>query len=68
MKRLAHDGFGVPVAVLALAWVLANPAVHSAIVGTRREKHIQEAVQATGLSLGADDLAAVERILAPDER
>ena len=33
--RLAREELGAPVSQLAIAWTLANPAVHVAIVGTR---------------------------------
>jgi aryl-alcohol dehydrogenase-like predicted oxidoreductase len=50
---------------LAIAWVLANPAVHVAIVGARSEGHIAEAVGAAEIELGPDDLAEIERIMEP---
>jgi aryl-alcohol dehydrogenase-like predicted oxidoreductase len=64
LARLATDQFGTSVAQLAVAWTLANPAVHVAIVGSRSPKHIEEAVAASGLSLTAGDLAQIDRIVA----
>jgi aryl-alcohol dehydrogenase-like predicted oxidoreductase len=50
---------------LAIAWVLANPAVHVAIVGARSEGHIAEAVGAAEIELSQEDLAEIERIMEP---
>jgi aryl-alcohol dehydrogenase-like predicted oxidoreductase len=66
LADFARRELGVPVAQLAVAWTLANPAVHTAIVGTRRAAHIEEAVHAAGLKLGDADLAEIERIVAGD--
>ncbi len=54
---------GITVAQLAIAWVLANPAVHVAIVGARRPDHIEGAAPAAGIELDADALARIEKIL-----
>jgi aryl-alcohol dehydrogenase-like predicted oxidoreductase len=48
---------------LALAWTLANPAVHVAIVGTRNHRHIEEALGAAEIELTGDDLAEIDRIM-----
>jgi aryl-alcohol dehydrogenase-like predicted oxidoreductase len=61
---LARTQLGVSVAQLALAWTLANPAVHTTVVGTRRPKHIQEAVHAADLSLSEGDLREIDRVIA----
>jgi aryl-alcohol dehydrogenase-like predicted oxidoreductase len=54
---------GYTVAQLAIAWVLAQPGVHVAIVGTGRAAHIESAVPAIELELTAEDLADIEEIL-----
>ncbi len=54
----------ITVAQLAIAWTLANPAVHVAIVGARRPAHIEGAAPAAGVHLDADALMQVEEILA----
>jgi aryl-alcohol dehydrogenase-like predicted oxidoreductase len=51
------------VSQLAIAWVLAHPAVHVAIVGARRPDHLAESVGAPELKLDADDLAQIDRIM-----
>jgi aryl-alcohol dehydrogenase-like predicted oxidoreductase len=48
---------------LAVAWVLANPAVHAAIVGTRNPAHIVSAVEASERRLSEEDLAEIDRIM-----
>jgi aryl-alcohol dehydrogenase-like predicted oxidoreductase len=49
---------------LAVAWVLANPAVDVAIVGSRQPRHIEGPVGALDLQLDAGDLAEIDRIMA----
>jgi aryl-alcohol dehydrogenase-like predicted oxidoreductase len=49
---------------LAVAWVLANPAVDVAIVGSRQPRHIEGPVGALDMQLDADDLAEIDRIMA----
>jgi aryl-alcohol dehydrogenase-like predicted oxidoreductase len=53
-----------PVGQIAVAWVLANPAVHVAIVGSRNTRHIAGPVGALDLHLGSGDLAEIEGIMA----
>ncbi len=48
---------------LAVAWVLANPAVHAAIVGTRNPAHIVSAVEASERRLSEEDLAEIDGIM-----
>lgn len=55
---------GVTVSQLAIAWTLANPAVHVAIVGARQADHVQDSVAAADLSLSRSDLVAIDRIMA----
>ncbi len=62
LRELA-DGLGIAVAQLAIAWTLANPAVHVAIVGARRPEHIVGAVPAADVHLDKDTLARIEAIL-----
>jgi aryl-alcohol dehydrogenase-like predicted oxidoreductase len=63
LKRFAADR-GFTVSQLAIAWTLAHPAVHVAIVGTRSREHIEESLGALELRLSEDDLGEIERILA----
>jgi len=48
-------GRGATIAQLAVAWVLANPAVQVAIVGSRTPAHLEESVGALDLTLGQGD-------------
>ena len=47
---------GVPRARVALAWLLAQPVVTSPIVGVTRSQHLEDAVAAVDLELGADEI------------
>jgi aryl-alcohol dehydrogenase-like predicted oxidoreductase len=55
---------GVTVSQLAIAWTLANPAVHVAIVGARQADHVQDSLAAADLSLSRSDLVEIDRIMA----
>jgi 1-deoxyxylulose-5-phosphate synthase len=43
-------------AQVALAWLLAQPVVTSPIVGVTKPQHLDDAVAAVDLQLGADEL------------
>ncbi|MFJ1584700.1 aldo/keto reductase [Streptomyces sp. NPDC088197] len=51
---------GVPMAHVALAWVLRNPLVSAPIVGATQPHHLQQAVDALDLSLSDEEAAALE--------
>jgi aryl-alcohol dehydrogenase-like predicted oxidoreductase len=55
---------GATIAQLAVAWVLANPAVQVAIVGARTPVHLDESAGALDLTLSQADLAEIDNILA----
>ena len=50
----------VPVAQVALAWMLAKPAVVSPIVGATKPHHLTDAVAALSISLSDEENAALE--------
>jgi aryl-alcohol dehydrogenase-like predicted oxidoreductase len=56
---------GVTVAQLAIAWVLARGPDIVPVVGTTRRGRLAEAVDALGLELSEDDLAAIDRAAPP---
>jgi aryl-alcohol dehydrogenase-like predicted oxidoreductase len=56
---------GYSPAAVALAWVLRNPNVTSAIVGASRPEQIGENVKALDLDLAPDFVEAIEKALAP---
>jgi aryl-alcohol dehydrogenase-like predicted oxidoreductase len=62
--QLCRDAGRSPAAV-ALAWVLRNQNVSSAIVGASRPEQIQENVKALDLELEPDFVEAIEKALAP---
>ena len=62
LGRFARER-GYTVSQLAIAWTLANRAVHVAIVGSRSQKHIAESLGASEITLTPDDLAEIDGIL-----
>jgi len=62
LKPLADEA-GMSLAQLAVAWVLANPNVSSAIVGATRPEQVRDNAAAAGKVLDADLLAAIDRVL-----
>ena len=64
LERFASEQLGVSVSRLAIAWTLANPAVHAAIVGARSPKHIEDSIAAAELDLSEADLERIDEIMA----
>ncbi|WP_379545593.1 aldo/keto reductase [Qipengyuania sp. DSG2-2] len=58
---------GVPMAQVALAWVLQKPEVTSPIVGATKARHIDDAVAALDLELTAEETAALEAPYVPHQ-
>jgi len=56
---------GVPMAQVALAWVLANPVITSPIIGATKRHHLEDAVAALSLQLSADEKQALEAPYVP---
>ena len=56
---------GVPMAQVALAWVLRNPVVDAPIVGATKEHHLTDAVAALEIDLSDDEVATLERAYTP---
>lgn len=61
--RPIADELGITMAQLAVAWVLANDNVASAIIGASRPEQITENVAASGVDLDDDVLAAIDEAL-----
>ena len=59
------EGVGASLAQLAIAWVLREPNVSSAIVGASRPEQVDENFGAVGLELSQDVLGAVDDALGP---
>jgi aryl-alcohol dehydrogenase-like predicted oxidoreductase len=64
LRPLADDA-GLSMAQLAIAWVLQNPNVSSAIIGATRPEQVHDNVSATGVRLDADLLKAIDTIIDP---
>ncbi|MEA2620482.1 MAG: hypothetical protein QOC97_1255 [Chloroflexota bacterium] len=62
LEKFAADR-GITVSQLAIAWTLAHPAVHVAIVGARSADHIQDSLAAAEIALTDDDLAEIDAIM-----
>ena len=56
---------GVSLAQVALAWVLAKPEVSAPIVGASKPGHLNDALAALELKLGAEEIARLEEPYAP---
>jgi aryl-alcohol dehydrogenase-like predicted oxidoreductase len=56
---------GVPMAQVALAWVLRNPVVAAPIVGATKPNHLTDAVAALELRLTDEEARALERPYTP---
>jgi voltage-dependent potassium channel beta subunit len=59
------DDVGLSLAQLAIAWVLQNPNVSSAIIGASRPEQVTENVKAAGVALEPAVLKAIDEILDP---
>ena len=63
--RPIADELGITMAKLAIAWVLREPGVSSAIVGASRPEQVDENVAASGIELPPEVLGRIDEILAP---
>jgi aryl-alcohol dehydrogenase-like predicted oxidoreductase len=63
LRRLANHELGITLAQLAVAWVLHNPAVHVAIVGTRDPSHVDEALAAADVDLDDDVMQQINQTM-----
>jgi aryl-alcohol dehydrogenase-like predicted oxidoreductase len=64
LKPLAEQA-DLSMAQLAIAWVLQNPNVSSAIVGGSRPEQVESNVKAAGVKLDADLLKAIDEVVNP---
>jgi aryl-alcohol dehydrogenase-like predicted oxidoreductase len=68
LERVARLGpiasdVGLSMAALAVAWVLQNPNVSSAIIGASRPEQVRDNATASGVRLEADVLARIDEVL-----
>jgi 1-deoxyxylulose-5-phosphate synthase len=66
VQRIAGER-GVPMATIAMAWVLRNPVVDAPIIGPTKEHHITDAVAALDIELSDDEVTALEQSYTPRE-
>ena len=59
VQRIAEER-GIPMAHVALAWVLQNPVVTAPIVGATKEHHLPDAVAALDVHLTDEEIKAME--------
>ena len=62
--RPIAENLGISLSQLALAWVLREPNVSSAIVGASRPEQVQENAAASGIKLDEDTLTVIDKALA----
>jgi aryl-alcohol dehydrogenase-like predicted oxidoreductase len=63
--RPIADGLGITMAQLALAWVLRQPNIASAIVGASQPEQVDDNAAASGIELDGATLAAIDEATAP---
>jgi aryl-alcohol dehydrogenase-like predicted oxidoreductase len=59
VQRIA-EARGIPMAQVALAWVLHNPTVTAPIVGPTKPHHLADAVAALDVTLSPEEIGALE--------
>lgn len=64
VEKLSQER-GIPMAQIALAWVLQKPEVTSPIIGATKPKHIEDAVAALDVALSSEEIAAIEAPYTP---
>lgn len=57
-------GHGATIAAVALAWLLAKPAITAPIVGANSREQLAELLPASGLRLGEAEIARLDRVSA----
>jgi aryl-alcohol dehydrogenase-like predicted oxidoreductase len=62
LKPIAEEA-GLSMSQMAIAWVLQNPNVSSAIMGATTPKQVKENVKASGIKLSADTMKAIDKAL-----
>ena len=63
--RAVASARGVPMARVALAWLLARPGVTAPIVGATKLAHLEDALAALDLTLSPEETAALEEPYRP---
>ena len=63
LKREVAEPRGVPISQIALAWVLRNPVISTALVGARTPTEVDQNVAGADLRLTDDEVARIESIM-----
>jgi aryl-alcohol dehydrogenase-like predicted oxidoreductase len=63
--RQVAEARGIPMARVALAWVLKNPVVAAPIVGSTKPHHLADAVSALDVQLTEEEISTLEEPYAP---
>jgi aryl-alcohol dehydrogenase-like predicted oxidoreductase len=64
VQKVAEER-GIPMAQVALAWVMKHPSVSAPIVGPTKEHHLADAAAAVEVTLTDDEIAALEAPYTP---
>ncbi len=64
VQRIA-EARGLPMAQVALAWLLHKPGVSSPIIGATKPHHLEDAVGALNVKLSAEEIAEMEKPYVP---
>lgn len=64
VEKVAAD-HGVPMAQVALAWMLAKPAITSPIIGATKLHHLEDAVASLSLKLSREEIESLEEPYVP---
>jgi aryl-alcohol dehydrogenase-like predicted oxidoreductase len=64
VQRIAQAR-GIPMAQVALAWVLKNPVISAPIVGPTKVHHLGDAVEALDLKLDENEVRELEEHYVP---
>jgi aryl-alcohol dehydrogenase-like predicted oxidoreductase len=59
VQRIA-EARGVPMAQIALAWLLAKPGVTAPIIGATKMRHLDDAIAALDITLTLEEIASLE--------
>jgi len=63
--REVAENRGLPMAQVALAWVLSNPVITAPIIGASKPSHLEDAVAALDLTLSPEEKALLEADYSP---
>ena len=64
VAQIAH-AHGVPMAAIALAWMLTKSMITAPIVGATKVQHLDEAIQAVDVKLSTEEIASLEEPYIP---